>query len=402
MRNRLFFLFFLTLFVRVFLFTLPSFHIDMGDWEAWSYSLVTLGFSNFYSQNYFSDYFPGYLYILWIIGWIYNTVFHDLSFTARTFEYVIKFVTTLFDLGTAFFIYKIIDKFRPNFSKIAAILYLVNPGVIFDSSVWGQVDGIFTFFLVYSSYLLTIKRPSYSSFFSSISFIIKPHGLTLLPLFFVYAIKHFKHNLSKILSIGVLTFVVLLLPFFGTDFNRFFDFLSRSLNVYPYSSLFAFNFWGIFAWWKTDSATLILPYKIWGSILYLSFLFIIMIPLIKSRIKPTLFYTASSLSLFAFYLFMTRMHERYLFPAIPFLLIAGLISRSKFIFFSYLSVSLIFFINLWFVYFYYSYVFLNKPSVFYPFYSFVNQTHGIFSVFYLVVFIGILLKYYINIYEKKN
>lgn len=397
MKNNLLILFFIILFLRVVLFILPSFQIDMSDWQAWSYRLTTIGFQNFYSQNYFSDYFPGYLYILWLVGNFYHFVFSNLSFANFRFEVLIKLVTTIFDLGTAFYIYKIVNNYSPKFAHLSALLYLINPAVIFNTSVWGQIDGIFTFFLIYSSYLLTeTKRPLLSGFSSGLSILLKPHALAFLPVMLSYYLKFFRKQLPKILIIIFFTPIILSIPFFINDpFFGLFNLAQRSVNVYPFSSLFAFNFWGIFNWspWQPDNKTIVFSYKTWGVILYGISLLIILIPLIKHKFSHLKFYLGTSISFFSFYLFLTRMHERYLFPFLAFILIASLIRKSKKLLGIYLLISLVHFINLWYVYYYYNFVYNNPIEINNSIFNFIGDNHSVFSLITIISFLFLLIFY---------
>lgn len=398
-------LFAAVLFSRIILFNLPSFHTDMTAWESWSYRLVNLGISNFYSGNYFVDYFPGYLYILWIIGNFYHFVFPNLSFSSFTFEIIIKSVTTLFDLATAFYIYKIVHKYNSKLSSVSALLYLSNPAVIFNSSIWGQVDGIFTFFLVYSSYLLTeIKKPLKSSFFYSISLLIKPQSLALFPVMILRGFKSFRKSFWIILFIIILNPVILSIPFFPNNPVLGILNLSRaSIDVYPYTSLFAFNLWGIFGWWQNDNITFLnVSYKTWGIILYIFSLFLIIYPLIKNKLTPQRLYVAYSLSFFVFYLFLTRIHERYLFPFLAFILIASFINKSKILAGFYFLISLIHFVNLWYVYYFYNFVYNNIKSDNNLLFKFVTDNHIIFSLILIISFFSIAFFYYRLFYEKNN
>lgn len=396
------FLFLVFIVLRISLFFLPGFETDVNAWKSWAERLNSLGPSDFYSSDYFSDYFPGYLYILWFMGIIYKFILPNFSFADFRFELFIKLVTLCFEIGTAFFIYKITDKFIPRFKNLAAILYLANPASIFNSSIWGQIDGIFTFFLVYSSYLLTnLKKPVLSSFWSSVSFLVKPHSLPFLPIALVYNFSHNRKLLPTIILISILTPIILSSPFFG-DPTGLVDLAKRSSNVYPYTSLFAFNFWGIFGWWTPDNVIFILPYQTIGQIMYLLLLLIIVIPWIKNKIKPEFFYTAVSLSFFSFFLFMTRMHERYLFPFLPFILIAAFLNKSKLLLCIYFFMTIVHFINLWFVYYYYQFVYLNADFANNIFYKFVNDNHEVFSILSIAMFVLALVLYYKKIYVGKN
>lgn len=391
---------------RLFLFNLPSFHIDMGDWEAWSYKLVSQGSLNFYSNSFFSDYFPGYLYVLWIIGEIYHFVFPNLSFANFNFEVLIKFITTVFDFGTAYLIYKIIKKHSGKFSKIAALLYLLNPSVIFNSSIWGQIDGVFTFFLVCSSYLLIErKKPLKASFLSSLAFFIKPQALAFYPILLFTVLKSSKQYLLYVILIMISVPIIFSVPFFGTyPFSGLINLAKKSADVYPYTSLYAYNFWGIFGWWKPDNINfLIFSYKNWGFILYLTAQTLILFPLIENKLNSKYLYFSSSLSLMAFYVFLPRMHERYLFPFLAFILIASFLNKSRLLIGMYLFISIIHFLNLWYVYYFYDFVYNNPnmgSSILYSFYKLLDNNGNTLSLLIVLSFILLLVFYYKSIYAK--
>lgn len=393
------------IFLRVILFSLPSFHIDMSAWESWSYRLVSVGPSNFYSENYFSDYFPGYLYILWVAGEIYSSIFPNLSFADLKFETMIKLITLAFDIATSYYIYKIVNNYSKKLSKLSALLYLFNPAVIFNSSIWGQVDGVFTFFIVYSCFMLEIKKPVVSSFFASIAILIKPQSLAIIPMILLYNFKFYKRHLVKILLIVTFIPIVLSVPFFIN--NPLFGLINLAQNassVYPYSSLFAFNFWGLFGFWKPDqNIFLVFPHQIWGFILYAVSMILIVYPFIKNETKQKHFYIASSLSFLSFFIFLTRMHERYLFPFLAFVLIATFISKSKILALVYLIISFINVINLWYVYYFYNFVYNSSKvadSFEYHAHQFIGQNSSVFSITTVACFILILIYYYKSFNEK--
>lgn len=381
----------ITILSRVALFLLPSFEIDMNGWKAWSYRLAQVGPSNFYSPGYFSDYFPGYLYMLWIAGSVFN--FLSIPINSLPFEIMLKSVTTIFDIGSAFYIYKITLKYNKKLSAYAPILYLLNPAVIFNTSIWGQIDGIFTFFILLSCFLLIENKNIFKSAAgTSLGVLVKPHALALIPVLFLFIFKSFPiQKVFKSVALGILILIVLSFPFFPR--NPIFGLLelaTRSQNVYQYTSLFAFNLWGIIGSWKPDNQVLVVSYKTWGVILYLLSLVLIFIPALRAKISSKQFYLFSALTLFSFFLFLTRMHERYLFPFLSFILIAAIINKSKAIFSVYVLGSILHFINLWFVYYYYSFVYANSKFADNLFYILVNNNFNFFCLTMLLLF-GYLL-----------
>lgn len=369
----------------------------MNGWKAWTERIVSGGSWNFYSPTYFSDYFPGFLYMLWGLGTIYTFLFPNLEFNTILFEGFIKSATTIFDIGTGFYILKIIQKYRKSWALFGSLLYLGNPAVIFNSSVWGQVDGIFTFFLVLATYLLIEnKNIIKSNIFLSLAILIKPQSLALFPIIIKKIFdKTSTFNAIKKISVIPVILIILSFPFFINDpFLGLINLVVKAGNVYPYNSLFAFNFWSLFGFWQSDSRVwLNLSYQTWGFILYGLALSLLILPLFIKKIKDQFFYFSSALSFLIFYLFLTRMHERYIFPFFAFLLIAALIKKSKVLLGIYVITSLIHLANLWYVYYYYNYVFLGVGGTNFI-YSFLTEHYKVFSIILVLTFILLLVIYY--------
>lgn len=392
--------------IRLILVLLPSFKIDMTDWQAWSARIAEVTPFYFYGPNYFADYFPGYLYMLWFLGKSFYILLPHLSIFSIEFEIYLKLFTNLFDLGTAYYIYKIVYRYQYKFALIAPIFYLANPALIFNSSVWGQVDGILTFFLVYSAYcLIELKRAYRFNFFSALSIIVKPQGLAIFPVMIIYLLSNF--NFKKYFSLVIIpTLLILLsLPFFSKDpILGLFHLFQKSASTYPYTSMFSYNFWSFAGWWIPDSTKFLdLTFQVWGVVFYLTALIFILLPLIFRRNKDNFFiYFALALTSFAFFLFLTRIHQRYLFPFFSFLLITALIRNSLKIKIIYLALSFIHLINLLYVYYYYNYVYPNPKFSSLLIYKFLSTNYNLFTLLNLFGFGLLVLIYYKAGYTKRN
>lgn len=387
------------IFLRIDFTLLPSFKLDMNTWKAWTGKLVTTGPANFYSPGYFADYFPGYLYMLWFLGSSYNFLFPNSSIYSEDFEIYLKLFTNLFDFLTAFLIYKIIGRKNHELGILGSILYLINPALSFNSSVWGQTDGILAFFLVLTVYLVTETKKAFSwSAIAGTSLIVKPQGLPVLPVSVIYFVKNLKEkkNLLYILLIPLVP-IILSLPFFLNDpILGLFHLFQRSANTYPYTSMFSYNLWSFAGYWVPDSTKLgPLPYQIWGYLLFISIYLAIILPLWRKKtISREAVYLSCALAVFAFFLFLTRIHQRYLFPFFPFFLIFAMLKSSLKYVLIYLLLSFIHLINLLYVYYYYNYVFENSAFASPPLYQFLSSNYNAFSFINILFFILLLLVYY--------
>ena len=140
--------------IRIYLISFPAFKIDMDAWVAWSYRLVDIGLSGFYSSQVWTNYTPGYLYLLYLLGGV-NSL---LSLKIESLIFLIKLVSIGFEFGLVLFIYTKFKSINHNQKIILISLLLFNPAFIFNSTVWGQIDGILTFFLILSVYFLQNKN----------------------------------------------------------------------------------------------------------------------------------------------------------------------------------------------------------------------------------------------------
>jgi len=98
-----------------------------------------------------------------------------------------------------------------------------------------------------------------------------------------------------------------------------------SVEDYPYATANAFNLWTLLGGQpvKDSNIFFILSYKTWGTILFLICIGIAFAYLLKKRKSDFAMYFASFFILSSAFTFITRMHERYLLPAIIFLQFAS-------------------------------------------------------------------------------
>ena len=393
------------IFMRILLFSQASFQIDMTAWQAWAARLVQLGPTNFYDKNIWTNYTPGYLLFLWVLGFLSNGIF-QIPFFSSAFVYVIKLNTMIFDIATAVLIYKVLKENNKYWAFFGIILYLGNPAIIFNSSVWGQIDGILTFFILLSLYLVTEKnKPLLSSVFSTEAFLIKPQTLAVFPLYTLIIFQRFKSNLIKIAAAVFLIFISYSLLFFPK--NIFFGLLNLVVQMtkdYSMTSLYAFNTWAILGWWQNDSIKFMgISYEFLGFVMYVFSLIVILVPfLLKQNKNKFYLYFLYSLSVMAFYLFPTRVHERYLLPFFAFFLIAAILKKSKFLLLIYVIVSIINFVNLWYVYYYYNFIYNNPAFRDNVFYLFINNNYKWLSAVLIFCFLTALIIYYRLIFYAKK
>ncbi|MDQ7097165.1 hypothetical protein REC12_26560 [Desulfosporosinus sp. PR] len=300
---------------------------DLSLFRSWATSAAN-NLAQFYSGRNSSDYPPLYIYVLYIIG-------KAGSFTALNpyFTILLKLPSILADMGTALLLAKLARKYlSAELSILAAAFYIFNPAVFVNSTIWGQVDSFFTLIVMAGIVLLTEEKPVYSSIFFTAAVLMKPQGIIFLPVLFFELVK--RRSLKTIvqaLLMSALAALLIVFPF-SSNLNVFWiiKLFTSTLGEYPYASVNAFNlFYLLGANYANDSAKFfLLSYHAWGMI------FIVLTTLIAwfvfARGKGKTFAAAAALILIAgVFIFSTRMHERYLFPAVALAMLAWIYLQDK-------------------------------------------------------------------------
>jgi len=349
----------------------PPFPIDMNDWIAWGEHVRSVWPGGFYTDKIFADYAPGYVYVMWLTAVVKHAFFETSS--VETYYFLYRLPPILFDLGTTALIFFAIErqlrqegetaaaaeavakdsrkgkkkKRAPQLNAkpvdesivatLAAACYAFNPAIIFNSAVWGQVDASFTFLMFLSLVLLLYDRIEWATAVYVVAFLVKPQSISLAPLLGVAALMRFPvARLVKAALVGIALAFILLFPFFGVGaFGRLLALLSKSVETYPYTSMFMYNLWGVFGFWQSDVTQTFagLTLRSVGTLLYITGVAAGAVLLFRQLRQTkndayTLFFFATYFT-FLPVMVLTRMHERYLYPVLPFLLVFAFLYAMK-------------------------------------------------------------------------
>lgn len=388
---------------RTILSFLPAFEYDQNSFRFWSLKLAEQGLNNFYSSNFFTSNPVGFFYPLWIIGSFIIHFAPEISRDKQIFDLLLKLPANISDLIAGILIFCLVSKtVNEKWGIIGFILYVFNPAIFFNSSIWGQYDGIAALFLFLTFYFISIKKsPEIGLGFYALAWTLKPQATALLPIIILiilikYApLKWFTSTLSLIFTALLIYF-----PFFPANpVNGLISVNLGSANLFRCTSCFAFNFWGIFGNWNDDLQKFAgIAYLHWGMILFSIFLVILFFlkPFLKKYHPPYLFIT-TAMSVFTFFMFLTRMHERYLFPFFVFFLSGTLLLKSRIFIVFYLLISLLHLVNLYIPYTYYNKQ-LNLPVIFTNDFS---QYTRQFSFILLAIFLSLFFYFLKRVSEPK-
>lgn len=333
---------------------------DMNCFYAWSDMIFEHGFGEFYYQDAFTDYPPGYMALLWVIAAI-RRIF-SIETVSGVGRIMIKLFPILADMGTGFFVYRLAKKkFSEGSSLLLTLTYLLNPLVVLDSSIWGQTDSVFTFFVLLTCYLCMEQKriPAYFAFI--IGTLIKPQTLIFAPiLIFTIVEQVFLHDFNKKKMLrdllgglaAIASFFLLAAPF-GLEkvVSQYID----TLGSYEYCSVNAYNVWALFGKnWADQSGTLgFLEYRQWGTLAIIAAVGLSAFIFFKRKEDKSKYFLSMSVVVGTMFLFSVRMHERYLFPVVALTLFGFLLKPTKEIFFTYVGFSIVQFLNVGHVLYYF-------------------------------------------------
>lgn len=348
-------------------------HPDLNNHIDWGIRFWDYGPGRFYTANVWSFDWPNQppgtaiifalmrkLYeIVFALFWWINIIIPPfpsnimLFFEERLYPAFLKLPGIIADLGIGFLIYKYFNSQKKVWQgTLGAGIFLFNPIVWYNSSLWGQTDSVVNFFGLFSVLALINKRIVWALLFIALSLFIKASLVILLPVVFAVLIGQ-RYSLSewkRAIFVTVLIIGILTLPFSqGEPFSWLFNLYQQKIfgNRLELITANAFNFWAFLTGIHARSNELLLgpfSFKIWGNLLFGATLAPILILLSKKQDKDIILWS-SFLVLFSSFIFLTGTHERYLYPIFPLLTILA-IENIKF-FIPLIVLSIIHFLNLY-------------------------------------------------------
>jgi Gpi18-like mannosyltransferase len=307
---------------------------------------------------------PGYLYVLWFLQLIHS------KFQQVPVEILFKLPANLADFGISVLIFYALEKITTSRNALlSSTIYFFNPASLSNSVFWGQVDSVHALPILFSIILVLQGRFIVSGILASLAFMIKPQSFVIFPILGVVSAKPFFNKQSflkvkalipsiKIIVAMILTIFVLTIPFVADKIHSFSDVFKEPVllvrqrfdftySQYKYTSLNAFNFWGMVAMWESDAAAFMnVTYQTWGTIIF-AFIYAVIFGLLFSfvvsrkdeefRETNLSIYYGVALVMFALFLFITRAHERHLLPTIVFLTMITFIKFEYWLFYGAIS-----------------------------------------------------------------
>ena len=290
--------------VRILLIDAPGHGGDLIVNTRWAESLAQAGPWGFYGID--RSVYPALLYLLWPVG---------ILFDGETLNTVVKGMSIPFDLALGIVLYAGLSRLIGRWRAVAAAgLYLFNPGVLIGGPMWGQVDAAGTLPFVATLLLLGRSRFGWAGAMATLALLVKPqYGLVGLPVLLVAGLLVARTRdprpLLRAAGAAVATYALVAIPL-RLDPFLYWDLVSGAATRQPMTSLYAPNPWGLFTGYEHPDEGL----AVIGGLLLLAGLALSQIRLLRRRETLTLLAVGLQI-VFAFYFLPTRVHERYLFPA---------------------------------------------------------------------------------------
>lgn len=345
MNKKLLLVFFTAVVLRlVIMFT--AFHGDLNNNISWGTLAIERGLDGFYEGESWPNSAPNQppLTILTFTSarFIWNSTYKvlwDVNKSIRWFPsgtiwfwedkgmtLLVKLPGILADLGIGWLIYHYFRrKKKGKLGFRLATVWLFNPITWYNSAIWGQTDSVVNLLGLAAVIFLLRKNLVWFATLITLSVLFKGSLLLFIPIIFFVAIMQ-KHSLSDWIKATITSTAAVV--FTTIWFHPKLDLFVWLFSLYKdrilpgeigFLTANAFNFWWLVDPGKVLDATryLGLSARVWG--------FAIILPVIggaiywmRKKLNDKRLLVSLLLVTLVSFLFMTRIHERYLYPLFPY------------------------------------------------------------------------------------
>jgi len=356
--------------VRLVIAPTPGFVIDTNLYKYWALDISDPAHPmNIYRKGVYVDYPPLYMYALGLVGWLARILGIEAD---PVFHGLLKAPSIIADLVIGCLLLTLLRRFRSDEAPWwLAALFWFNPVVLMDSVLWGQTDALYAALLLAALWLVGKQKPTVAGMMLATAFALKPQSAYFI-IFFVALLFRF-HPWRLWFRVGLsslATFVVIILPFaIHHPPTWIFELYAKMAGTYNLLSFNAYNLWALLGFNELsgEAEWLGLPLERWALFLSLgTFVLIVFLGLRAMAVSGddpsrmlSLFRSFTLLS-FCFFMLAPRMHERYLYPAVVFMLplfLSGMRYQ-----WCYLVMTAAQYLNLAYVFYFHVYLGHNPPG----------------------------------------
>ncbi len=316
-------------------FTVEGYGVDMGCFSAWAGKMASGGPANFYEEGYFCDYPPAYMLVLWLTG----AVAKLFGITGGMgIQVLIKLSPIACDIALAALVYALVARISYRRAGLMlSALVAFNPAFIVTGAAWGQIDAVLALLLAVMLLEAKAGRWHIAIPVFALAVLAKPQAGLLAPLGVAALVKEIvnketrKESAKRIgmgLAAGVAVTALIVIPFSVKQDDPFWlvGKYIETLSSYDYATLSTGNLMFLLGgnWVKNSEAVIFgITYGQLGmALMVLSFAAGIALYLTGKGRSRLMFSAAMTMQLV--FVLGSKMHERYILPALILLLLAYL------------------------------------------------------------------------------
>ena len=311
--------------------TVRGYGVDMGCFGAWAGRMAALGPGNFYAPDYFCDYPPGYLLVLGLLGWLARLF--GVAFDTMGGELLLKTVPIACDMLLAVAVYLAAERAAGERGALGmAALMALNPAFVITGACWGQIDSVLALMLVGVLLLARMGKWTLAIPAFALAVLTKPQAGLLAPLGVAALARDLvrrreaRRPAAIGVGLGLLVTAVLVLPFSASQTSALWivDKYVETLSSYDYATLSTGNLMYLLGVNWVSNTTPVLGGITYGqlgiALMVLSFAFGIGVYLRGQGRRRLIL--ASAVTMQLVFVLGSKMHERYILPALALLLLA--------------------------------------------------------------------------------
>lgn len=317
-----------------------GFGYDIDDWARWTDYIAQNGLAHVYGSG--SNYLPLWLYVL--AG--FASFFEDAQ-QIREQIHLLKAIVLVFDFAIVFGVASLLDRY--GISRFRSLWLLCNIAFLYITLYWGQVDSFFTAFVVLSFVAAVNGKPEIAAALAAFGLAAKLQAIVFIPpLALIVLVSQWRS--PRRLGTSLLSFatplVLVCVPFLAAGtFRQLRGVVTGSVGFHAVISKNAFGMWSVLmpgadlGSIPDANRAFGLSYQRWGLLVFAiqySLLFVWMFLALQSRERLLAdrerfahFCLAFGLIPLGFFLFPTEMHERYIYPALPFFALFAMLTGRK-------------------------------------------------------------------------
>lgn len=325
-------------------------HYDGLHWDVRSFAERAIqtayrGPANYYDPQLGDDFLPpGAAYDQWLAGWLGKTLMPGAT-GFRVLLQVPPIICSVLLALTIFFVELETNTIQRG--VVLMLLYVLNPGLFYDTAVWAQIDSMYALPMFVSFVLVLRGRPALGWAVAAVAMMVKPQAVVLLPVIGLITLLR-QGPLQWTLSLAAVA-VVMVIGFLPFQLNHPITLVPQVYAQigarFMAASVSAFNLPALVCGLQVPDSTRFVGvsyFALGGFLVLATYVFVAW--LILHRAGDRAAKLAAFIAALGFFLFAPRMHERYEYAAVVFLIPIAL--ESPFLMTALLLLSAAFFSNL--------------------------------------------------------